>query len=473
MSVVTSIQSLLFGTSSGRAIAGLDLTRNTPQAFGEAAEFNSLDDPRVASFFRTGRKTSTGVLVNEQNALRNSAIYRAVVLTSMSIGMLPCNLYQKVEESRQVKDEKTGETRTETSSSAKSMKDHPLYRILRKKPNKWQTPTEFMSFMVQRAMFDGTAYAVKKMRVNPRVKGGMAIDELIPINPKWVEPKMGPNWTLFFRYHDPAGPAIDIPMDQMFWFRSPISQDGVTGVKLLDVAAEAIGLAHTAERASGRVLSNGAIVGGVLEHPKALGNDAINRLRNQFEERQSGPENAGKWVVAEDGLKAVPFGHTLKDAQNQELRKFEIEEVSRFTGVPRPLLSLDETSWGSGIEQLGLFLITYCLLPWFTTIEEAIWRSLLTEAEQTDHYAKFNEGALLRGSLENQANFFAKALGSGGGRGWMTQNEVRDKFELNPKDGGDELPEPITKGSAQDGQDPKDPAASPGGAGGGKPPARD
>jgi hypothetical protein len=40
----------------------------------------------------------------------------------------------------------------------------------------------------------------------------------------------------------------------------------------------------------------------------------------------------------------------------------------------------------------------------------------------------------------------------------MTQNEVRVKSpgELNPKEGGDELPEPITKQPAADGQDTKD-----------------
>lgn len=156
-------------------------------------------------------------------------------------------------------------------------------------------------------------------------------------------------------------------------------------------------------------------------------------------------------------MEPKPFGTTLKDAQNAELRKFQIEEIARFTDVPRPLLMMDETSWGTGIEQLGLFFITYCLLPWFVTIEQAIWSRLLSDADQEDHYAKFNEGALLRGSLKDQAEFFAKALGAGGGRGWMTQNEVRDKFDQNAKEGGDELPEPITKQPASDNGDGQDP----------------
>jgi HK97 family phage portal protein len=437
---------------------------------GEIANFASFDDPSLIRFFQGGRETSSGIVVNERLLLRNSASHRALNLISGTIGMLPLPLYRKTQQTRErpapTPDDPEATERV-TTEGAEPATDHPLWRILRKKPNGWQTPFEFWSYMTQRALLKGISYAVKRTGVSARSRTGMALKELIPLNPDWVEPKMERDWRLHFIYHDPWGSPIDISVDQMFWFRSPISSDGVTGAALLDVAAEAIGVSSQAERASGRVLKNGAIVGGVLEHPKALSEDAIDRLRTQFEERQSTPENAGKWIVAEDGLKAQPFGSSLKDAQNAEIRKFQVEELGRFTGVPRPLLMMDETSWGTGIEQLGLFLVTYCLLPWFVNIEQAISRSLLSETETDQYYAKFNEGALLRGSLKDQAEFFAKALGTGGGRGWMTQNEVRDKSELNPMEGGDELPEPAGKGAPQDA--PADPQDTPGGAGQNRP----
>lgn len=454
MSWISTIRStLLGGPMSLPAIERLGGV-----SVGDVANFTSLSDPALVNFLRDGRETSSGMVVNERMMIKNSGMFRAVTLISGAVGMLPLPLYKRTQSTRQVKDENDKEIETITSTGAEKAVDHPLFRILTKKPNSWQTPFEFKSYMVQRALFDGIAYAVKSTGVSARARGGFALKELIPLRPALVEPRMEKDWRLHFIYHDPNGAPIDIPVEQMFWFRSPFSSDGVTGAKLLDVAAEAIGLAGTAERASGRVLRNGAIVGGVLEHPKALTDDAIVRLRTQFEERQSTVENAGKWIVAEDGLKASPFGSTLKDAQTSELRKYQTEEIGRFLGVPRPLLNMDETTWGTGIEQLGLFLVTYCLLPWFVMIEEAISRSLLSEAEQDDYYAKFNEGALLRGSLKDQAEFFAKALGSGGGRGWMTQNEVRDKSELNPKDGGDELPEPITKAQGDTGNSPDNPA---------------
>ena len=65
---------------------------------------------------------------------------------------------------------------------------------------------------------------------------------------------------------------------------------------------------------------------------------------------------------------------------------------------------------------------------------------------------KFNEGALLRGSLKDQADFFAKALGPNSA--YRTPDEVRGAFDLNPIPGGDTLPKPTATTATQ----PKEPA---------------
>lgn len=420
-----------------------------PRVSASGLPFWGVDDPALADFMRDGAASSAGVIVNEKMALRNSAIYRATNLISSSLAMLGVPLYENV-----IVQSKDDEGNAVETKGAKKATDHAVYRLLVKRPNNFQTPFEFWTYMIQRAQFDGIAYAVKKWKVSATTRGGRKLDQLVPLDPKKVTAKLNDNFEMTFMYAGPNGQK-PIAADDMFWFRSPVSSDGITGAKLLDVARETIALAHQVEKANGNVMKNGAIVGGVLEHPKSLDDPAIERLRAQFEARQSSPENAGKWIVAEDGLKATPFGTTLKDAESADMRRFQIEEIGRFTNVPRPLLFLDETSWGSGIEQLGLFFITYCLLPWFVNIEQAISRSLLSEEEADKYYAKFQDGALLRGSLSDQAAFFSKALGSGGGKGWMTQNEVRDKMELNPKEGGNDLPQPISKGTGDGSTDPE------------------
>ncbi|WP_434642651.1 hypothetical protein [Achromobacter piechaudii] len=53
----------------------------------------------------------------------------------------------------------------------------------------------------------------------------------------------------------------------------------------------------------------------------------------------------------------------------------------------------------------------------------------MTDRERETMYFKFNERALMRGTLKDQADYFAKALGAGGHQPWHTANEIRDLAE--------------------------------------------
>lgn len=402
-----------------RSQADATVIRPRADAPDGGREFTSLNDPSLAAFINGGRETSTGIVVNEARALRNSTFFRAVSLISASIGMLPIHLMQRSTDGKAVKARK-----------------HPLYRVLHKRPNGFQTPSEFKSYMQTCALMDGNAYALI-------IRGLRGITALIPLKRGSIKPRLTDSWEVVFRYQRSDGGFVDLPASDVFHFRHPLSRDGLNGVSLLDVAAETIGLASAAETAASRIFKNGSMVGGALETDKNLGEEVIGRLRDSLEERFTGTENAGKWIVLEEGMKAKTLDTSAKDSMLIETLSHQAEEISRFTGVPRPLLMFDSTSWGTGIEQLGLFFITYCLLAWFVAWEEAIWRSCLTDAEQDEYFAKFNVGALLRGSLKDQAEFFAKALGSGGSQAWMTPDEVRDNFDQNKIEGGDKLPDRV------------------------------
>ncbi|RYY15640.1 MAG: phage portal protein, partial [Alphaproteobacteria bacterium] len=351
-----------------RSQADATVIRPRADAPDGGREFTSLNDPSLAAFINGGRETSTGIVVNEARALRNSTFFRAVSLISASIGMLPIHLMQRSTDGKAVKARK-----------------HPLYRVLHKRPNGFQTPSEFKSYMQTCALMDGNAYALI-------IRGLRGITALIPLKRGSVKPRLTDSWEVVFRYQRSDGGFVDLPASDVFHFRHPLSRDGLNGVSLLDVAAETIGLASAAETAASRIFKNGSMVGGALETDKNLGEEVIGRLRDSLEERFTGTENAGKWIVLEEGMKAKTLDTSAKDSMLIETLSHQAEEISRFTGVPRPLLMFDSTSWGTGIEQLGLFFITYCLLAWFVAWEEAIWRSCLTDSEQDEYFAKFNVG---------------------------------------------------------------------------------
>ncbi len=112
-------------------------------------------------------------------------------------------------------------------------------------------------------------------------------------------------------------------------------------------------------------------------------------------------------------LKADPLKQSFKDSQHIETRTMQIDEIARVFGVPRPLVGVQETSWGSGIATLGQLFARYTLNPWFVQWQQTAALSLFSEEEAETIECVFNVSALLRGSPQEQADFFAKSLGAG------------------------------------------------------------
>jgi HK97 family phage portal protein len=378
--------------------------------------FGGFDDPRLLEFIRSGGDlgvNDAGISVTPKMALQNTTVLRCVSLHAFSIGMLPLHLHRKADNTK--------------------ADDHPLFRLLHRKPNAWQTAFEFRALMQQRALGAngdgqrGDAFALI-------VRSGARIIQLVPLKTELVTPRQRNDWSLEYVYQLPNGGERVLPARDIFHLRYGLSEDGISGLSTVKLAADAIALASQTQRAAARLFRNGMMVGGAVSHPQKLSPEAYERLKASMEERLTGAENAHKWMILEEGMQASPFASTGRDAQNIEQRKYQSEEITRPFGVPRPLVNLDETNWGTGIDVLGQFFVRYGLIPWFEAWQQAIERSLLTEEEADLYEAKFNAGAIIRGSMKDQAEFFAKGLGSGGHNPWLHPDEVRDWMDMPRRD---------------------------------------
>jgi len=394
-----------FAPASQAAASGVESVGGPEaQARPEGQAFASLTSADLMDFMR-GSETASGEYVTASRALENMAVLRCVSLVSESIGMLPLNLTKRGDEKAYAV-------------------DHSLYRVLKQKPNEYQGAYKFKSTMQLRALVYGNAYARVIWRGNTVVR-------LIPLDPRKVTPKLNDDFTVRYEVQRPDGGVVTLAARDIFHLADLADDDhGLVGLSRVQKARESIGLALQAQKAAARIFKNGVMAGGALSYPTKLNPQQIKNIQDSLESRYAGTEHAHKWMVLEDGIKADKWANTANDSQLQEGRNHQIEEVARAFGVPRPLLMMDDTSWGSGIEQLGIFFVQYGLQHWFTIWEDEIALKLLSDAERDLYYAKFNEHALLRGTLKDQADFFAKAMGSGGSKPFMSQNEVRDRLDL-------------------------------------------
>lgn len=369
---------------------------------------SALDSADLKEFILNG-----GFKGSKESALDNTALLRCFSLISESIGMLPLNLMAR-------------------GDKKEMATEHPLYRVLKIKPNGWQTPYKFKSTMQANLLMHGNAYA----RV---IRSTGRIIALIPLDSKKVTPVLSASWQMSYEYVKDGGEKTILQQQDIFHL-SDLSLDGVNGISRVEKLKKSLELSSQSQTAALRMFLTGVMSTGALVMPSTLTDAQVERIRNSMQ-KYSGSEAAGTWMVLEQGIEPKTWAANSVDSQHLEFTNHQIEEVARAMGVPRPLLMMDDTSWGSGIEQLGIFFVQYGLQHWFSIWEQSIDTFLLDEKEQGLYFAKFNEKALLRGTLKDQADFFAKALGSGGHQPWTTANEVRENLDMpmSPDESADKL----------------------------------
>ncbi len=405
-----------------------------PRAMAEA--FMGPDDPRFKEWLRNALLGGTGGGVSVSEAMRNPSVQRSVDLLSGSLAMLPLNMVRS------------------RSMNPEPVPDHPLQRVLALKPNPWMSPFDFKRVMMVRLLTEGRAFA-QVIRLGGRVTG------LIPLWREQVRFEQDYDYEPRYWLRDADGRERRALPGEILHLRD-MDYTGPLSPSRVQYAAEAILLANAAQVAARALFDNNLKPGGLVTHPKTLSKDAQNRILEAIEARK-GPANAGRWMVLEEGMTASPWSQTMADSQAVETQKMQIEQVSRVFGIPRPLMMMDETGWGSGIEQLGHLFVRFALNMWFRVWEEAINVTLLSDADlRAGVSADFDESELLRGTMKDLAAFLGKALGGGGSATFLTANESRHIVGYPRHPDGDELYGPSSNTtSAEDDREQVQPGNQP------------
>ena len=357
-----------------------------------------------------GGPTDSGVVVSEQTAMKTSAVYACVTLIAKTIGSLPLKVYRR-----------------KPNGEAVEVPDSVSYYLLHDEPNPAMTSCVWREFLTASILLGGNAYAAIG-----RNQANQVID-LFPIPHTAVTPERVNGRNRYIVKIDGGGTET---LDQSDMLHIPgLAFDGLKGISVITWAArQAVGLSLATESHGSRLFSNGAKLGVVLRHPKTLSKDAQARLKQQFEAQHAGLPNAYKTLVLEEGIDVSNITMTSEDAQFLETRRFQVEDVARFFGVPPHMIGHTDkqTSWGTGVEQTTLGFLIFTIIPWLTRFEQEFNRKLFP---RSPFYAQFKHQGLMRGDSKARAEYYA----SGHQNGWLTTNEIRKSEDLPPVPGGDTL----------------------------------
>jgi HK97 family phage portal protein len=395
--------------------------------------FRKESKGNIGDFLFTGGTARSGIAVTKDRALQHSVALACGRVIANGIAGVPLKIYK------------------ETASGGKTAAlDHPLYRILSRRPNEWQTSFEFREMLTLHLVFTGNAYALKII-----VRGQLA--ELIPIDPSKVQFKKEPNGEIIYTVSLDNGQQVRLGPQDLLHIRGP-SWDGYLGLDPVRYGREALGLSLAMETHAARTFKNGASYGSHVEMPGTFQNkEQIERFKESLQQYQ-GSDNAGKTPVFEGGTKLVPNTMDFQKAQFIEGRKFQIEDICRVFGVlPIMIGYSDKTATYASAEAMFTAHVVNTLQPWAERWEQALERCLLTDDESFGReplIIKFSLQGLLRGDSTARSNFYQ----SGVQTGWMTRNEVRAKEEMNPLPGLDEPLTPLNMGGANKIPAPNKPA---------------
>lgn len=343
-----------------------------------------------------GGVSASGIQVNPQTALQSAAVFACVQVLAQSVGMLPCVPY------------------TEDAAGARQLaKDHALFELLQYQPNEYQTSVEFLEMLVLCLCLRGNAYAY----VN-RTRSGRIV-ELLPLHPDMVRVEMSANFTLTYQVTLPDGSFKTMAPGEIFHVRG-MTLNGWLGISPIAYARESIGLALATEKFGGQLFKNGAKMGGVLEHPGRVGQEAYERVKGTFDAAHSG-ENAHKTAILEEGMKFSKVAMTGEDAQFLDTRKYQRSEIAAIFRVPPHMIGDLERATFSNIEQQSLDFINSALMPWLNRIEKAIRRDLFSKEDKKTLHVRFGVASLLRGDAAARATYYHNGILDG----WMTRNEAR------------------------------------------------
>ncbi len=344
--------------------------------------------------------TDAGKRVTSAKAEQIAAVFACETAICQSMGMLPGSVLSEADERKK-----------------EPLKDHPLWKLLRVKPNPLMDALTFKDVMQRNLLQNGNAYAfISRSRTK--------ILSLLPLDPTKITTKIK-GGEIIYRYVDPNGEAKEYESSDIFHLKC-FSKDGITGRSPIKVTAETVGFSLSLLEHSNNTFESGAALTGLLKVPSPLKDDeARSRLIDGFR-KYIGRKSPAKIGLLEGGSDFVSISQNNQQSQLMELSKFSVEEIARIYRVPPQFIQAMEKGMSyASVEQLAIAFVQYTIQPWITLWESAIKAQLLEDED--DVTFKFNISALIRGDLKSKTDSIIQQLSYG----LLTINEARDKLDYN------------------------------------------
>lgn len=359
-----------------------------------------------------------GIDKNMDKDARSEATYFACLkILSEAVGKLPLKLLRK----------------TKKDGVIEAVK-HPLYNIVRNRPNRFMTSTTFWSTNEYYRDHFGNAVSM--------IVGYGANMQLIPLDNSKLEiwyddGKLLSDIPDVFYLYNTGEKYYKLTSEQVLHFKTSLTVNGIKGLSVREMLKSTIEGNQKAQKIQNTLYDTGFTAKAVVQYTGALSDENVKKFLQNIENYAKGNVDAGKGIVPIPlGSTITPLNTKLADNEFLELKKYSALQIAAAFGIkPVQINDYSKSSYASSENQNLAFLVD-TLLFILKQYEEELNYKLLSDLEvKQGYFFKFNTGMLLRADMKTQIESITKAISNG----LYTPNEGRAYLDLEAKDGGDSL----------------------------------
>ena len=316
-------------------------------------------------------------------------------------------------------------------------REHPYYRMLNERPNRYMTASSFWSTCEQFRDDRGNSYAW----IDTRDPKHPQLWHLDPANVQVYYDdarKLADVTDVYYRYSTKDGSVV-FSSEEIIHLKSHYTKDGITGISVREQLSATIRGNIKAQEFINTTIESGMTAKSVLNYTGSLNDANVQTLVKEVAKYAKGKmkeQGIDNIVPMPAGFSLTPLNLKLADSQFLELRQYSALQIASAFGVkPYQVGDYTKSSYASAEAQQLSFLVD-TLLFIVKQYEEELTYKLLTDEEVAQGYhIKFNVAVMLRADQKTQIDTLSAAVSNF----LMTPNEARERLDLPSKEGGDQL----------------------------------